>query len=31
MMKTNKTYYFSVEGETEVWYFEWLEREINKV
>lgn len=30
-MKTNKTYYFSVEGETEVLYFNWLEEQINKV
>lgn len=30
-MKTNKTYYFSVEGETEVWYFNWLEAQINKL
>lgn len=27
--KTNKTYYFSVEGETEVQYFHWLQLEIN--
>jgi len=28
-MKTNKIYYFSVEGETEKWYLDWLEDEIN--
>jgi len=29
MRKKNNTYYFSVEGETEKWYFEWLQRTIN--
>lgn len=27
--KTIKKYYFSVEGETEYWYFKWLEKLIN--
>ena len=27
--KENRTYYFSVEGETEKWYLEWLEAQIN--
>ena len=27
--KQNLTYYFSVEGETEQWYLEWLEAQIN--
>lgn len=27
--KKSKTYYFSVEGETEKWYLEWLEKQIN--
>jgi len=27
--KYKDTYFFSVEGETEVWYFEWLQRIIN--
>lgn len=27
--KITKTYYFSVEGETEKWYLEWLEKYIN--
>ena len=27
--KENLTYYFSVEGETEKWYLEWLETQIN--
>lgn len=27
--KTTKKYYFSVEGETEHWYFKWLEKVIN--
>ena len=30
MRKENKTYYFSVEGETEKWYLEWLQDEINR-
>lgn len=29
MRKENKTYYFSVEGETEQWYLEWLQNIIN--
>ena len=29
MMKLTQKYYFSVEGETEQWYLEWLEDEIN--
>ncbi len=29
MLKENRTYYFSVEGETEQWYLEWLQRIIN--
>ena len=29
MRKETKKYYFSVEGETEQWYFEWLQRSIN--
>jgi len=28
-MKTTKKYYFSVEGETENWYLDWLEEKIN--
>lgn len=28
-MKTNKKYYFTVEGETEKWYLLWLQRQIN--
>lgn len=28
-LKACKTYYFSVEGETEYWYLKWLENEIN--
>ncbi len=28
--KTNKTYYFSVEGETEQWYLTWLQQKINE-
>jgi len=31
MRKKNKKYYFSVEGETEKWYFEWLQKTINLV
>lgn len=27
--KDNKQYYFTVEGETEKWYLDWLEKEIN--
>jgi len=30
-MKTNKIYYFSVEGETELWNLEWLQKEINNL
>lgn len=30
MRKENRTYYFSVEGETEQWYLEWLQRMINE-
>lgn len=29
MRKENHTYYFSVEGETEKWYLEWLQKTIN--
>lgn len=29
MRKENRVYYFSVEGETEKWYLEWLQRTIN--
>ena len=29
MRKENRTYYFSVEGETEQWYLEWLQFAIN--
>lgn len=29
--KITKTYYFSVEGETEKWYLEWLEEYINSL
>jgi hypothetical protein len=29
MRKKNSTYFFSVEGETEKWYLEWLQRTIN--
>lgn len=28
--RPNKTYYFSVEGETEQWYLQWLQEIINK-
>ena len=28
-MKQNKKYYFTVEGETEKWYLEWLQKTIN--
>lgn len=28
-MKENRLYYFSVEGETEKWYLEWLQKTIN--
>lgn len=28
-MKENRLYYFSVEGETEKWYLDWLEKTIN--
>jgi len=30
MMRESKKFYFSVEGETEKWYLEWLENSINK-
>ena len=30
-LKTTKKYYFSVEGETEKWYLEWLEDTINSI
>jgi len=29
MRKEKKKYYFTVEGETEKWYFEWLQHTIN--
>lgn len=29
MRKENRTYYFSVEGETEKWYLDWLQNTIN--
>lgn len=29
MRKENRTYYFSVEGETEQWYLEWLQSMVN--
>ncbi|UNK19353.1 hypothetical protein MNQ98_04780 [Paenibacillus sp. N3/727] len=29
--KDNKQYFFTVEGETEKWYLDWLEAEINAV
>ena len=29
MRKENRKYFFTVEGETEKWYFEWLQRTIN--
>jgi len=28
-MKTTQKYYFSVEGETEKWYLDWLQEKIN--
>ena len=28
--KTTKKYYFSVEGETEQWYLQWLQKIINE-
>lgn len=28
MRKENRTYYFSVEGETEKWYLDWLQSTI---
>jgi len=31
MRKETKKYYLTVEGETEKWYFEWLQRVINSV
>ena len=30
MRKENMTYYFSVEGETEKWYLDWLQNCINE-
>lgn len=29
LRRQTKKYYFSVEGETEKWYLEWLQKEIN--
>ena len=29
MKKVNNSYFLTVEGETEKWYFEWLQRTIN--
>jgi hypothetical protein len=29
LMKETRKYYFSVEGETEQWYFQWLQNQIN--
>ena len=29
MRKETKKYFFTVEGETEEWYFEWLQMAIN--
>ena len=29
MRKENQIYYFSVEGETEKWYLDWLQNTIN--
>jgi len=29
-MKSTKKYYFSVEGETEQWYLQWLQNKINE-
>ena len=29
MRKETKKYYFSVEGETEKWYLDWLQKTIN--
>ncbi len=31
LKKTNKKYFFSVEGETEKWYLEWLATQINSI
>lgn len=31
MHKENLTYYFSVEGETEKWYLDWLQSTINSI
>jgi hypothetical protein len=28
-MRLSKQFFFSVEGETELWYFQWLSRSIN--
>ena len=30
-LKTNKNYYFSVEGDTEGWYLDYLQKLINVV
>lgn len=29
MRKENRTYFFSVEGDTEKWYLDWLQTTIN--
>lgn len=29
MRKENRIYYFSVEGETEKWYLDWLQDRVN--
>ena len=29
--KETKKYYFSVEGETEKWYLDWLQKTINSI
>ena len=31
MRKETKKYYFSVEGETEKWYLDWLQKTINSI
>lgn len=31
LRKQNKSFYFSVEGQTEEWYLEWLQKELNNV
>lgn len=30
-MKENRKFYFSVEGDTEIWYLEWLQKTINGI